>query len=113
MDNILDMEEQFKEKMLLDKIEELKSEISKLRIALKEAGVDDDLSDISDEEIICVQQILKLKERSQGAELDTDEIKRFDILHKNLKMIRGNRTPKKGDKVKGMSNEELLKELNK
>lgn len=112
MDNLLDMEDQFREKVFLDEIERLKSEVTRLKLALKEAGVDEDaLSDITDEEIICIQQISRLKDYSIDRELDTDEVKRFDVLHKNLKLIRGNRSSIKGDRVKGMTTEELIKQL--
>jgi len=113
MDNIIDMEEQFKEKIFLDKIDELKAEVTRLKIALKEAGVDEDVSDITDEEVLCVNQIARLKEMAIERDLDTDEVKRFDMLHKNLKLIRGNGRSRKADKLKGMSTEDLMKELKK
>ena len=113
MDNVLDMESQFKEKMLLDEIDRLKNEITKFRIKLKDSGIEDDVSDISDEEVIIITQISRLKEVALDRELDTDEVKRFDILHKNLKLIHSGKTVKKLDRLQGLSSEDLIKELRK
>lgn len=45
---------------------------------------------ISDEEQVCVTQINILKEKSDERELNLDEVKRLDLLVKNLKLIREN-----------------------
>ena len=42
----------------------------------------------TDEEIICMEQIAILKNRSSGRELSLDEVKRLDLLIKNLRLIR-------------------------
>lgn len=113
MDNVLNMEEAFKEKMFLDEIERLKSEITKLKIKLKDAGIDENINDISDEEVLIITQIALLKDSALERELDTDEVKRFDLLHKNLKLINSGKSVKKRDKLKGLSTNELIKELRK
>lgn len=41
-----------------------------------------------DEEIICIEQISVLKNRSSQRELSLDEVKRLDLLIKNLRLIR-------------------------
>jgi predicted nucleotidyltransferase component of viral defense system len=43
---------------------------------------------ISSEEQICMEQIEILKNRSRDRELSLDEVKRLDILIKNLRLIR-------------------------
>lgn len=43
---------------------------------------------VSSEEIICLEQIEILRGRSNNRELSLDEVKRLDILIKNLRLIR-------------------------
>lgn len=45
-------------------------------------------SKLSSEEIICMEQIHLLKSKSDNRELSLDEIKRLDLLVKNLRLIR-------------------------
>lgn len=91
--NILDLETSLRIKLLMDEIQKYKDENTRLLILLKEAGVEEaGLSKISDEEVICIQQITKLREQSEDNELDKDQVKNFDILHRNLKIARGEGT---------------------
>lgn len=46
------------------------------------------VNNISDEEAICIQQITMLKNKSMNREMDLDEIKRLDLLVKNLRLAR-------------------------
>jgi len=113
MSNIIDMEADFEKKTLKDYIQKLENEITKYRILLKDAGVETDVSDISDEEAICVEQIARLKEKSSEVELEKKEVEKLDILHKNLKLARGeNIRAGRTSKYKEMSSADLLKELN-
>ena len=43
---------------------------------------------LSEEEIICIDQISVLKSKSSSRELSLDEVKRLDLLIKNLRLIR-------------------------
>lgn len=43
---------------------------------------------LSSEEVICLQQIEKLSEVSAARQLTLEEVKRLDLLVKNLKLIR-------------------------
>lgn len=43
---------------------------------------------LTDEELICLEQIEKLRLISQNRELSLDEVKKLDLLHKNLKLTR-------------------------
>lgn len=45
-------------------------------------------TEISSEEIICIQQIEMLESSSAQRQLTLDEVKRLDLLVKNLKLIR-------------------------
>ena len=64
---------------------------------------------ISEEELICIEQISKLKDSSEKRELTLDEIKKLDLLHKNLKMIRDNVViDVKPSKQKSLSSDKLL-----
>lgn len=46
------------------------------------------VQDLTSEEIICIQQIDRLHNSSQTRELGLEEVKRLDLLVKNLKLIR-------------------------
>ena len=43
---------------------------------------------VSNEELICIEQISLIKTKSMSRELSLDEVKRLDILIKNLRLIR-------------------------
>lgn len=71
---------------LIDKLLEenaiLKQKLSSLEhVALATIGS-------SPEEIVCLEQIARLKERSHSRELTLDEVKRLDLLIKNLRLIK-------------------------
>ena len=83
---------------------------------MKQVIIDNDLTDeiegidsMSDSEQICIKgiyQILEIVEK--GAQSDSD-IKNFDILYKNLRLIRGQEVPKSGNKkIKGAKVADLV-----
>lgn len=111
MSNILDAEKQFELQALRNKIQALEGENTKLRILLKEAtGEDAPVDEISDEEVICVQEIAKLRAASNDRPLTLEEVKQLDILHKNLKIARGeNKRVGRQSNFDMKSNEELEK----
>lgn len=106
--NILGMEKELEIKALQDKIEELTNIITKQSILLKEMGHEGSI-DISDEEAICVQQIARMKERSDQMEFDNDDTKKLESLVKTLLSIRG-KNPRniKKNLAKNKSTEDLL-----
>lgn len=64
---------------------------------------------ISDEELICVTQISKLKKKAMEGDLTVDEVKMFDTLVKNLRLIRGESTENKAEaKFKDVNPTKLL-----
>ena len=90
--NVIDAEREFETIALRNEIEKLKNEVIKYKILLNEIDSDANPDIVSDEEAICVEQIHKLKENSGKRQLSTDEVKKLDILHKNLKLARGQGT---------------------
>ena len=113
MDNVIECENEFHLKTLRDAITQKDAELVRLRILLQEAGVEEGSEKkISDVEVICVQEIAKLRQLSDDTELDLEQVKKLEILHKNLKLARGetNRVGKTNQYNK-MSDEELKKML--
>jgi len=93
--------------ILNDQISELKRQNLNLKRTLWEYGIEDE-SEISDEEYICLVQIERLKDMAMIADLSEQEVRIFDLLNKNLRMIRGG-VEKKAVKGKLMSKGDLLK----
>ena len=112
-DNILGMEKEFEIKQLKDEIEKLQNQITKQNILLKEMG-HDGVVDISDEEAICVQQIARMKERSDQMEFDNEDTKKLESLVKTLLSIRG-KNPRniKKNMAKNKSTEDLIEAATK
>lgn len=71
----------FQNKNLLDKV----SHLENMLLSLQKSSV---VMSISAEEMICIEQIEVLKSKSNGRELSLDEVKRLDLLIKNLRLIR-------------------------
>jgi len=105
---LISLEEQAEKSALRKRIKELELEVSKLKLLLKEIDESASSDSVTDAEIICVKQLEILKEHSSKRELTQDEVKTLDILHKNLKIARGEdiRVKPKG-KAKKMSTKEL------
>lgn len=90
--NIIEAGQEFEVAALKSEIEKLKNEVLKYKILLKEIDSDANPDIISDEEFICIDQISKLKKITTDRDLTTDEVKKLDLLHKNLKLARGQST---------------------
>lgn len=88
-DNLIEAGQEFELSALKGEVEKLKNEVTKYKILLNEVDSDASPDVVSDEEAICVEQIHLLKVKSRDRELNTDEVKRLDLLHKNLKLARG------------------------
>lgn len=107
-----DLEEAFESKshnqLLQDKIEKLEKENMELKKTLEEYGIDE-TSPITDVEYICIKSIESLKTLAEnGVPLSESDTKVLDVLHKNLRLARG-QMEKKEPKGKALSEEELLK----
>lgn len=107
-DNIIDAGKDLQIQKLKNENDKLQNEINKLKVLLKELDPDADVSEISDQEIICIEQIKKLREYSKQRELTNDEIRNLDLLVKNIRLIRGEsgRT-RSGGNTKNLSEKEL------
>jgi hypothetical protein len=91
-ENVLGMEKELEIKALRTQITDLEKEVTKYKILMQEAEIEVNGEGITDEEIICVQQIAKLRAEASERDLSKDEVQKFDILHKNLKLARGEDT---------------------
>lgn len=101
---------------LQEKIKSLQSEVLKLRvekqkleILLSDNGIGVDPEAISDIEAVCVQQLKMLREKSALQPFTETDSKILDIIHKNLKLARGEKIPENRSKAKKMSTEDLKK----
>lgn len=71
-----------------EKIELLEKEIANLKTQLATPNLIEPAKKVSDEEVICVTQIEKLREIATKRSLTLEEVKMLDLLNKNLLLIR-------------------------
>lgn len=110
MSNIVDIKtlrDQFEEKIKSENLQEFATSQQKLieklllenkriqdknkhleQVMKQLSSLDGVVSRISPEEMICIEQINILHNRSADRELTLDEVKRLDLLVKNLRLIR-------------------------
>lgn len=95
---------------LKKRVAELELELAKARSILEENDLGEEITNISNEEAICVNEISKLKVASDNGILTFDDVKILDILVKNLLAIRGKSVaePKQSKKKGVKSVSELL-----
>jgi hypothetical protein len=104
-------EKQYRELVsLLEKNKQLEDEIGHLKtlITSNDSFVIQAPQMISPEELICLEQIGRLKICSQQNELTHEEVKKFSELVKTLKLIR-NKELNKEEILSGFKTEDLLK----
>lgn len=109
MDNIIDIKQlseesakkmktkelkQFAEaqQLVIDKLQKenslLKEKCQHLETMLKDSMRNNIVMELSPEEVICIEQINLLKQKSKSRDLTLEETKKLDLLVKNLKIIR-------------------------
>lgn len=88
-------------KQLKKKVAELEIELAKAQSILKENDLIENMSQVSDCEAICTNEIHKLKVASDHGILTLEDVKVLDILHKNLLLAQGRPVDEKKDKKKG------------
>jgi hypothetical protein len=88
-------------KQLKKKVAELEIELAKAQAVLKENDLIESVSQISETEAICTNEIHKLKVASDNGILTLEDIKILDILHKNLLLAQGRPVEEKKDKKRG------------
>lgn len=76
----------FENRKLQEKNEQLEVILNQL------ASKSNVIMNVSAEELVCVEQIQILRTHSANRELNLDEVKRLDILIKNLRLIRDQST---------------------
>lgn len=75
---------------LRKKVKELEQKLSQYERQLKEAGLLERTSKVSDEEQICIDQIAQLRELSdKKVPFQTEDVKNLEVLVKTLQMARG------------------------
>lgn len=108
IDDLLDdLEEKAEAIQLVDDVVELQKEVLRLRKTLESYGIEEEMH-ITNIEYICQKELDNLKVMTMVGGLTSDQAKVFDILHKNLRMARGN-IDKKEPPGKSLSEGELLK----
>jgi len=105
------MDKDYQISVLRKHIEDLRKEIESYKKTLDAYDIDE-VEEMSDIEYVCVSEIKKLKKLSDGPGLDESEVKKLDMLHKNLRMVRNQPVDKKALKTKASSVDELLKIVN-
>lgn len=96
-------------------MDSLKSENKKLKNIIRDNELDEDLGierEISPEEEICIKGIDSILELVRSNCFDPKDIQTYDILHKNLRLIRGHLDDNK-KQSKGKTAAELLKLVKK
>lgn len=87
---------------LKKQIRDLEEQLIRANAILKENDLLDNVSYISDEEVICVNEIKKLRIASDNGILTFEDVKILDLLVKNLLAIRGKPVEEKKSKKKGV-----------
>lgn len=86
----------------------LKQQLSHANEIIKSMGAPLILGTENEEELICIQQIKILRERSNTRELDINDVKKLDLLIKNIRLIRSQPTDNINASYKDVSEEDLL-----
>ena len=86
----------------------LKQQLSHANEIIKSMGTPLVLGTENEEELICIQQIKILRERSNTRELDINDVKKLDLLIKNIRLIRSQPTDNINASYKDVSEEDLL-----
>jgi hypothetical protein len=111
MDDIISIELELELKALKKQVQEQKRQIQKLKQVIADNDLEEELGEdkpISPEEEICIKGIEQILDLVKNKCQTSNDIKDFDILHKNLRMIRGQVTETKG-KFKKAQVGDLLK----
>lgn len=111
MEDLLKLEAELEIKALRKEVENLKAENSTLREVIHENDLGDEIGEkrpMTPEEEICILGIEQILEAVKCKIADKNDITNYDILHKNLRMIRGQAVSTKKSNKK-TTKAELLK----
>lgn len=111
MHDLMMMELELELKVLRKKVDKLEKENKELKAIITENDLGDEVGlekPITPEEEICILGIEQILDAVKNKVADKFDIQNFDILHKNLRMIRGQITENK-NKQKKSDIKDLLK----
>lgn len=87
----------------------LKEKIAMLEKSLSEQSASKILGlDVAPEELICLEQIKLIENTSRSRELTLDEVKKLDLLIKNLRLIKNQSTENLNPSYRDVSEAELV-----
>jgi predicted nucleotidyltransferase component of viral defense system len=87
----------------------LKEKIAMLEKSLSEQSASKILGlDVAPEELICLEQIKLIENTSRARELTLDEVKKLDLLIKNLRLIKNQSTENLNPSYRDVSEAELV-----
>ena len=89
-------------------IEILKDKNKHLETLLMKKPVQSLITELSSEEKICIEQIDRLERQSAERQLTLEEVKRLDLLVKNLKLIREESTIVVNNRADALKESELV-----
>ena len=92
-------------------LQSLTSRLTKAELLLDKHGLLEQIDTISNTEAICVEQLQRLKDKSAVMPLTESDIKVLDILHKNLRIVRGAKDTEDNKNTKKLSEVELIQFL--
>lgn len=96
-------------KKMTESLQKAQTDATKYELTLKQHGLLEASNQVSDQESICFEQLRRLKEVSSTRSLTETESKILDILHRNLRLARGEGADKDANKnTKKYTTEELL-----
>lgn len=111
--DIDELELNFEIKALQDEIKKLREENKVLKEVIKENDLEDEIQSIavmSPEEQICIDGIDHLLNLFKTGTFTKDDVNNFDVLHKNLRLIKGKSVDSKKPKKTNVA--DLLKIVN-
>ena len=111
MEDLLKLEAELEIKALRKEVDKLKAENSDLKDIIHENDLSEEIGEkrkLTPEEEICILGIEQILEAVKCKVADKNDITNYDILHKNLRMIRGQVSDTKKGKKK-TTKAELLK----
>jgi hypothetical protein len=112
MDDFIQAELQIELEALRKEINKLKEENDQLKQIIVENDLEDQIGEVSfksPEQKICEDGIKHLATLFENGTFDKNDAANFDILHKNLRLIRGQSVDTKSKKTKKADVKELLK----
>mgnify|MGYP000138195855 CR=1 FL=1 len=111
MDELIIMELEMELKALRKELSQAEKENKELRAVIEENGLEEEIGQtksITPEEEICILGIEQILDAVKNKIADKTDIQNYDILHRNLRMIKGFSNDSK-KKVKKADVKDLLK----